>query len=124
MKNNFIHPIIKRVGDLHFPINQKVVKINPFMKANFMDMLEGDQFKLFVNENNDSNEGLKILDPIYKKLLECIYDVNYDNEIYPCKYEDDNFDDLILLINKICNTCYHSKTIDKKLNDDIDFLIR
>lgn len=117
------HPLIKKINELHCQINKYNTKINSLMKKTLMDLIKSESTKEFLKENE---KNYKVIDDIYDKLIECVYTIQFNkngNIIYTCNYESDDFDDLILMINKTCNIYTYNKNIINKINDDIDYLI-
>lgn len=105
----------KKLRDIHNQIVNKNTKITEPMRLALLNLLK-DNTNILTDESDKSNELRQIL-------LECVYELD-DNCNYKCMYDSDIFEELIFIINKKCNVSYYNDSINKKLNNDIDYLLK
>lgn len=120
------HPFIKKLTEIHHQTTENDIRITEPMKKTLLDMLRDESTNVLLNEleNEKLNEDkIQLLENINKKLLECVYTIS-KFDVYDCKYNSTDFDELIFTINKKCKVHFYNKNINERLNNDIDFLLK
>lgn len=112
----------KKLRDIHTQIMKSSTRITKIVNDALLNILndlnnKNDVFCKELENDKYKNEEINNI------LLECIYDLN-NNSKYICKYNSDEYEELVFSINKKCETHYYNNSINDKLNNDIDFLLK